>query len=106
MLRALRDAASIYISTTWDQAAGGERSAVSFVMMMTIYRRRLVSSFRALRATFEHRLEAMTDGEPPPAAQTPHGERQLANERRRRRAGQVEPENAELSSVPDRRYAS
>ncbi len=63
--RSVYEAVERYISTTWDQAAGGERPAVGFVM--TIYRRRLASSFRALRATFEHRLEALTGGGPPPA---------------------------------------
>ena len=63
--RSVYEAVERYISTTWDQAAGGERSAVGFVM--TIYRLRLASSFRALRATFEHRLEAMTSGGPRPA---------------------------------------
>ena len=63
--RAVYEAVERYISTTYDQAAGAERSAVGFVM--TIYRRRLASSFRALRATFEHRLEAMTNPVPPPA---------------------------------------
>ena len=63
--RAVYEAVERYISTTWDQAAGNERSAVGFVM--TIYRRRLASSFRALRATFEHRLEAMTGGGRRPA---------------------------------------
>jgi len=43
-----------YISTTYNAAAAGERNAVGFVM--TIYRRRLASSFFALRATLEGRL--------------------------------------------------
>ena len=55
--RALYEAVEEYISTTWARAVGGERPAVGFVM--TVYRRRVASSFRALRATFERRLEAM-----------------------------------------------
>ena len=58
--RALYGSVEEYIATTWDQAAGDERPAVGFVM--TIYRRRLASSFRALRATFERRLALMEDG--------------------------------------------
>ena len=51
--RDLYAAVDEYISQTYKQASGGERSAVGFVM--TIYRRRLASSFAALRATFEKR---------------------------------------------------
>ncbi len=58
--RDLYAAVERYIATTYNQAAGAERSAVGFVM--TIYRRRLASSFRALRATFERRLDAMAHG--------------------------------------------
>ena len=58
--RGLYEAVERYIGTTYDQAASAERSAVGFVM--TIYRRRLASSFRALRATFERRLDAMSPG--------------------------------------------
>ena len=61
--RALYEAVEEYISTTWDRAAGGERPAVGFVM--TVYRRRVASSFRALRATFERRLAAMDAGPAP-----------------------------------------
>ena len=46
-----------YISETYDRAKKAERSAVGFVM--TIYRRRLASSFRALRATLERRAAAI-----------------------------------------------
>lgn len=42
-----------YISETYDAAAASERNAVGFVM--TIYRRRLASSFLALRKTLEKR---------------------------------------------------
>ena len=54
-----------YISTVYNRADAGERAAVGFVM--TIYRRRLASSFRALRATLERRLAGLdADGEAPP----------------------------------------
>lgn len=43
-----------YISTTYDNAAQDKRSAVGFVM--TTYRKRLASSFHALRRTLEERL--------------------------------------------------
>ena len=55
--RALYEAVEAYISNTYNQAAAAERSAVGFVM--TIYRRRVASSFAALRRTFEKRLDAM-----------------------------------------------
>ncbi len=42
-----------YISTVYDRASSEDRNAVGFVM--TIYRRRLASSFRALRMTLEAR---------------------------------------------------
>jgi SNF2 family DNA or RNA helicase len=48
--RALED----YISSTYNHAAEDKRSAVGFVM--TIYRKRLASSFYALRRTLEERL--------------------------------------------------
>lgn len=58
--RGLYDAVDKYISTTYKQASAAERSAVGFVM--TIYRRRLASSFAALRSTFEKRRgAAVTD---------------------------------------------
>ena len=69
--RALYGAVEAYIADTWDKASGAERSAVGFVM--TIYRRRLASSFAALRSTFENRLAGMVG----------HGR----HGRRRRRAG-------------------
>jgi superfamily II DNA or RNA helicase len=46
-----------YISSTYDNAAGDQRTAVGFVM--TIYRRRLASSFAALASTLEGRLAAV-----------------------------------------------
>ncbi len=59
--RAIYDAVEDYIATTYNQAVAGgvpaqKRSAIGFVM--TIYRRRLASSFQALRETLEKRLAA------------------------------------------------
>lgn len=54
--RQVYDAVEDYIATTYHNAADTERTAVGFVM--TIYRRRLASSFHALRRTLEKRLEA------------------------------------------------
>ena len=61
--RDLYEAVDEYISTTYKQASGAERAAVGFVM--TIYRRRLASSFAALRATFEKRRDAALHGTVP-----------------------------------------
>ena len=55
--RDLYDAVEDYISTTYNQASTKERSAVGFVM--TIYRRRLASSFAALRSTLEKHLSVI-----------------------------------------------
>jgi len=55
--QALYEAVETYISNAYDQAAAAERSAVGFVM--TVYRRRVASSFHALRRTFERRLAAL-----------------------------------------------
>ena len=55
--RQLYDEVEDYISTTYNQASATERGAVGFVM--TIYRRRLASSFAALRATLEKHLAAI-----------------------------------------------
>ena len=71
--RELYDAVEDYIATTYNQAAADERTAVGFVM--TIYRRRLASSFRALSATLERHLDAVAatesatlgPGDPPSA---------------------------------------
>jgi hypothetical protein len=52
-----------YISTTYNQASEKEKNAVGFVM--TIYRRRLSSSFYALRHTLEDRLAAMESSRSP-----------------------------------------
>lgn len=54
--RTVYEAVEDYITTTYNAAAADERNAVGFVM--TIYRRRLASSFAALRATLEKRLAA------------------------------------------------
>ena len=58
--RALYDAVEDYIASTYNQASAKERTTVGFVM--TIYRRRLASSFRALRRTLQSHLDAMTTG--------------------------------------------
>lgn len=55
--RAAYEAVEDYISSAYDRSAADERNAVGFVM--TIYRRRLASSFEALRCTLQARLEAM-----------------------------------------------
>ena len=47
-----------YISTTYNNAAQDKRSAVGFVM--TTYRKRLASSFYALRKTLDERLGVVT----------------------------------------------
>ena len=49
-----------YISTTYNSAAENERSAIGFVM--TVYRRRLASSFTALQRTLQRRLERIEGG--------------------------------------------
>ncbi len=51
--RSLYDSVDEYVSKTYKRAARAERSAVGFVM--TIYRRRLASSFAALSATLAKR---------------------------------------------------
>jgi superfamily II DNA or RNA helicase len=58
--RTLYDAVEDYISTTYNNSAADTRSAVGFVM--TIYRRRLASSFAALQHTLNGRLASMTGG--------------------------------------------
>lgn len=55
--RRVYDAVEDYISTTYNQAGAQERNAIGFVM--TIYRRRLASSFFALRRTLENHLSAI-----------------------------------------------
>ena len=58
--RELYAAVEAYIAGTWNQATAAERSAVGFVM--TIYRRRIASSFRALHTTLERHLEMIMSG--------------------------------------------
>ncbi len=55
--RSLYDAVEDYIASTYNQASAKERTAVGFVM--TIYRRRLASSFNALRNTLQNHLDAI-----------------------------------------------
>ena len=55
--RALYGAVEEYIASTYNQAGAAERTAVGFVM--TIYRRRLASSFHALRTTLRKHLDAI-----------------------------------------------
>jgi SNF2 family DNA or RNA helicase len=55
--RAVYDGVEDYISSTYNQASMQERNAVGFVM--TIYRRRLASSFFALGQTLQGHLDAV-----------------------------------------------
>ena len=50
-----------YISNTYNRASEKERTAVGFVM--TIYRRRLASSFWALEETLNGHLKAIKKGD-------------------------------------------
>ena len=58
--RAIYEAVEDYIATTYSRARGRERTAVGFVM--TVYRRRLASSFVALRETLRKRRAAIGTG--------------------------------------------
>ena len=60
--RAIYEAVEDYIASTYSRASGKERTAVGFVM--TIYRRRLASSFVALRETLRKRRDAIASGRP------------------------------------------
>ena len=60
--RELYEAVEEYIASTYNQASVRERTAVGFVM--TIYRRRLASSFRALSRTLQNHLDAIAAGDP------------------------------------------
>ena len=62
----LYQAVDDYISTTYNRASEKERSAVGFVM--TIYRRRLASSFAALRNTLEDHLAVISGAKDLPAS--------------------------------------
>jgi len=57
--RQVYEAVENYISTTYQGAAPGKKTAVGFVM--TIYRRRLASSFFALRRTLQDRYARLSD---------------------------------------------
>ena len=57
--RRVYDAVEDYISTTYNQATAQQRNAIGFVM--TIYRRRLASSFAALGRTLENHLLAIAN---------------------------------------------
>ena len=57
--RRVYDAVEDYISSTYNQATAQQRNAIGFVM--TIYRRRLASSFFALRRTLENHLLAIAN---------------------------------------------
>jgi ERCC4-related helicase len=59
--RPLYEAVEDYIATTYNQADPDRKNAVGFVM--TIYRRRLASSFYALARTLEDRLQGLTHGD-------------------------------------------
>ncbi|MEK0082317.1 DEAD/DEAH box helicase [Benzoatithermus flavus] len=59
--RAVYEAVEDYISTTYNQATAKDRNAVGFVM--TIYRRRLASSFFALERTLQGHLDAIRQHE-------------------------------------------
>ena len=58
--RALYDQIEDYISNTYNRASAKDRTAVGFVM--TIYRRRLASSFWALEKTLTGHLKAINEG--------------------------------------------
>jgi ERCC4-related helicase len=55
--RNVYEAVEAYIGTTYNQAAPNKRQAIGFIM--TVYRRRLASSFAALARTLENRLLAV-----------------------------------------------
>ncbi len=59
--RRLYEAVGTYISGAYNKAEARDRNAVGFVM--TTYRRRLASSFQALRNTLQDRLEAFAEPE-------------------------------------------
>ena len=58
--RAIYEAVEEYIASTYSRASGKERTAVGFVM--TVYRRRIASSFVALRETLRKRRDAIATG--------------------------------------------
>ena len=62
--RALYDDVERYISEIYNQASRQEKNAVGFVL--TIYHKRLASSFHALRKTLESHLAVLTGNAGPP----------------------------------------
>lgn len=66
--RRVYEAVEDYIATTYNNAAAGDRNAIGFVM--TIYRKRLASSFYALAQTLGDRL-AKLQGARAPSLATP-----------------------------------
>ena len=76
--RQVYDAVEDYIATTYNNAAAGDRNAVGFVM--TIYRRRLSSSFYALAQTLEDRLAKLQRKQLNTSYQRPHLEDDLPDE--------------------------
>ena len=60
--RDVYEAVEEYIGSTYNQAESSVRNAVGFVM--TVYRRRLASSFHALGATLRKRVAALGDSAP------------------------------------------
>src|SRR5205823_6215474 len=60
--RGLYDAVEDYISNTYNQATPAKKTAIGFVL--TIYQRRLASSFYALRQTLNKHLEQISAGQP------------------------------------------
>ena len=106
--RALYDAVEEYIASTWNQAGAAERTAVGFVM--TIYRRRLASSFHALRATLRKHLDAIAEeGRGRPAGPGPQSDGRdadaigIAGDDRGRLAGSEEdaPDDETMDDMPD-----
>ena len=103
--RALYGAVEEYIVSTWNQAGAAERTAVGFVM--TIYRRRLASSFHALRATLRKHLDAIAvDDRSRPAGSDEDDRERLAGsdeDDRGRLAGLDEdaPDDEAMDEMPD-----
>ncbi|GMV20772.1 MAG: hypothetical protein AMXMBFR57_07210 [Acidimicrobiia bacterium] len=103
--RALYDLVENYISTAYNAAAPDQKNAVGFVM--TIYRRRLSSSARALAETLDGRLRNLKRPAPPPVDdedlfgeedQSDEPEDEEAAEALMQQAGEVE-ERGTLSSL-------
>ena len=67
--RAAYDAVNTYISLIWNKYRGQNRQAVGFAL--TVYRRRLASSFAALRATLKNHLKQLSGDVP---SQSPYGD--------------------------------